>query len=938
MIVWKYLLIICIAATFAASRLVGASHAVAKLQPSATPGPLANDAVTLVGASTIRLLDDGAIEVWLSSSTPLSVSVDLFGLTGAEDRFWPVRFHSDEAALAPPNVQQFRLTIADAERPPPGRYRGTLTIRTSDGRSQLFPIILEIPWPQTADLVVAVPPVVALSGSLTATVTVTARDAHIRKLRVQPISIVGDDGQTMPTDLLRAPQPIDLDEHATRDLLLELAPLHDWQATGARTFTVTLMIVADNVPPVKQLLVLLLPGSGIEWQLVTPHVTPVFDTRGRTEIVSFDLWFTPHGSIPNTVKASLLRLTDADGGVWLPDRTIITDTTRPSSVLMGRQISLFFTGQSPLARGIYTGTLTLSTSSETQFVQFILVVPPRTIHVVAIDSMEVSPRVDITLTRLFPTPWMPCFIAHRAGWPWFFCGESPRGALPGVGLLPDRAASGLRWITVPPAVVANADGDTAMVVFDPAPSVGGLEPNALHVDVRTVDLSHTGTFTGATVIQSPDLPTHQPLQMRLRVSDLWVWPLLVIMAGVICGDWLARRRTLRQHPEYQRLRIEQLCAEALALRAGVAPQPLERELLAKLEDARARLVENDVAAAAAVCDAAMPVLEHLKILYAVADLRCEIADYQGRDRLYDDATAGRTYARLDDLLRQAQEAEPPAQARTILHEAHRLLQDYRSWFVPGRALIARAEFLLGPNDVRRADLKVAIDLLVGLQFERAARQAHSLIGGVIPSPLQLESASDDPELPQLVNFSVRCDDDESIRSVDVPLNFSVVWLTPPPAEIPGENAYRWRMTVVGETRTEEPGGPTRQYRFAVSGEHQVEVALPAANSYSAHRAQVTINIRPSPQVAARMSLRSARRLTTFGTMAAAALAGLIYIQVFTDAFGAPRDYLLAFVWGLGADLLNRSGAGAAMTLADRVRALFSTSSPDETDSTQPEKN
>jgi len=91
---------------------------------------------------------------------------------------------------------------------------------------------------------------------------------------------------------------------------------------------------------------------------------------------------------------------------------------------------------------------------------------------------------------------------------------------------------------------------------NPAPTTnGGPDPAVIRLNVKARNLERAGSFDTSVVVDSPGLAERKIIPLHINVSDVVIWPLLVIFAGVfaafivsqLSGKWRTRqlnRRTI----------------------------------------------------------------------------------------------------------------------------------------------------------------------------------------------------------------------------------------------------------------------------------------------------------------------------------------------------------------------------------------------------------
>ncbi|MBC8249196.1 MAG: hypothetical protein H8E90_05915, partial [Anaerolineales bacterium] len=561
--------------------------------------------------------------------------------------------------------------------------------------------------------------------------------------------------------------------------------------------------------------------------------------------MEFTLWFIAPDDKARDLKIVLSDLVKGDGTSVLPGARVITKEVSWTPPLMEKHFQLTFPPQTILNQGTYTGTLTIMAGDSMKSFTFNLVLPQRELAISDQREQGANPQVRLAFTRILPLSILPDALNDHNLLSVNF--EFPLG-LPRASdrlLIYEKEDTGpVRAISIPPAKVTNKAGAMGIVAFTPDAQAIGSDHPALTVDITAKGIRGTGLYTGTTTLRSPDLSSPRTLEVTLSVTDFFLWPLLVIVLGVVFSNWMASRVNLEQNPEYQQLLIEQVRQEALKLRASVAERPeyiksVETQVLELLDEATESLNLGDFGRAATKRTQADEELKKLRLLYAIHSLERETTDYRNGDPEPDQPKAKEVYQKLYQQLQAMMEearnkiAEGKmAEGQAQLDKAKEQFTDYKAHFREARERIEEAEKSIDENEPGWGALKEAREHFESLRFKQAFEMAVRA----------LQQAEEKVERAE-ITLTIDCITPEAFRFAGEPLEFVV---TPSRGDLGHEREeYTWYFNGQ-EKKTKEPRCshifPIRDHGGADKKEYTVKIdAVLGGQKIPSAEIKVTLN-------------------------------------------------------------------------------------------------
>jgi len=557
--------------------------------------------------------------------------------------------------------------------------------------------------------------------------------------------------------------------------------------------------------------------------LQTGRVIPGYDR----DTMEFTLWFIAPDDKARDLKIVLSDLVKGDGTSILPGTRVITKEVSWTPPLMEKRFQLTFPPQTILNQGTYTGTLTIMAGDSMKSFTFNLVLPQRELAISDQRDQGANPQVRLAFTRILPLSILPDALNDHNLLSVNF--EFPLG-LPRASdrlLIYEKEGAGpVRAISIPPAKVTNKAGAMGIVAFTPDAQAIGSDHPVLTVDITAKGIRGTGLYTGTTTLRSLDLSSSRTLEVTLSVTDFFLWPLLVIVLGVVFSNWMASRVDLEKNSEYQRLLIEQVRQEALKLRAGVAERPeyiksVETQVLELLDEATESLNLGDFGRAATKRTQAEEELKELRLLYAIHSLERETTDYRNGDPEPDQPKAKEVYQKLyQQLQAMMEEARNKitegkiTESQTKLDEVKGLFQDYKAHFREARERIEEAEKSIDENEPGWGALKEAKEHFESLRFRQAFEMAVRA----------LQQKKEGKVERKEITLTIDCITDKRFHFAGEPLEFVV---TPSRGELGQEREeYTWHFNGQ-EKKTKEPRCshifPIRDHGSADKKEYTVKI-------------------------------------------------------------------------------------------------------------------
>lgn len=432
----------------------------------------------------------------------------------------------------------------------------------------------------------------------------------------------------------------------------------------------------------------------------------------------------------------------------------------------------------------------------------------------------------------------------------------------------------------------------AVKVADRRTTTGAVGPGELlPLTISVENLRGAGDFTTNWQLSSASLASAAIFPLRVRVRDFFLWPLLVIAAGVAGSAWV---RTLldRDRPALvNRYRLQHLRAELdwYLPRAGAG----ETAVLTALEEALKRAEIWD-----AVGETALARTELTAAQGQMTDFRK--THLTARAVAYDREAALST--RLDKAVSRIPPPGPaPAPPSPLGLKGHE-----------ARELLNRAKEALDDDRVDAAGLRLGAAEILILALE----QATAPLAG---APALHAATVAIPRADRLALVASALPEERTAGEY-------VAFLVTGPAELLGRaSSFRWDF---GDHPPQgdilKGAGRDARHAYRAKGTYSVRATLldgdgePLQDSGGAELTAVTsVTIAPSPaERQAEFARRALRQLDVRVAMVAFVIATLsgFAARYWDQPFGTWNDYIQAFLWGFGITAVVQGFTGAVRQL------------------------
>jgi hypothetical protein len=488
------------------------------------------------------------------------------------------------------------------------------------------------------------------------------------------------------------------------------------------------------------------------------------------------------------------------------------------------------------------------------------------------------------------------------------------------------------------------------LVIDPAqpsgsntttPANGGTDPAAIRLNVNAKNLTRAGYFDTSVVIDSPSLAERKVIPLHINVSDIVVWPLLVILLGVfaaffvnqLSGKWrtrqLNRRTILRLQSELSRFRqvvkSPENAARVDAMWRGLRGVEDANELDDQSKvTAELEKIENDLTEFRK-----MFVEAKAQNQTDLSNLRHDIDLFQQQFKHLtpdDERNLHSLQDRLDDAKRLLNDdqvdyaSEKITSIKVLFADLRKALltryfedlqKSYNEVKVSSNAtdpaseaLISTISGLLDEGKLEEAgkqleELKLTIEQFTDAKKAPAGRGT---------APTELESP---PVLTRAERTRIAINTPPRDRTTDNTINFEII-----DSEnlVQADDVLRWNF---GEPGSQQEAGAKNSYKYREFGNYYVKVdILRGGNTIRSLEEPLTI-LPGANVVQSRQILRNIKRgdlLLSLIALVLAGLTGLLALYI-GQAFGTLSDYVVAFLWGFGIDNSVRGFAAVMSKLS-----------------------
>lgn len=467
---------------------------------------------------------------------------------------------------------------------------------------------------------------------------------------------------------------------------------------------------------------------------------------------------------------------------------------------------------------------------------------------------------------------------------------------------------------------------------------GGSDPAVIRLNVKAKNLAQAGAFDTSVVIDSPGLAERKIIPLHLSVSDVVVWPLLVIFAGVLgaflvsqlSGKWrtrqLNRRTILRLQSELSHFRRVVKSAKNAAivdamwrsLRSVEEANELDDQtkVTADLEKIEKELIEfrKTFADAKAKSQTDLGNLRHDIDLFAeqFKDLKPEderslhalIERLEDAKRLLDDDQADFAAEKIASIgvlfsdlrksllsryfedLQQRYNSEKATSGKTD-PACETLITEIKNLFAQGKLEEAGKQL---------EQLKLAIEQFIDANKPPGARAAA-------PTEFDAPPVMRSTERTRISIITLPRD-----RTTDNPIEFEIV--DPENLTQPAD-VFSWNFGEPGSQ--EEAVGKKNSHKYTEFANYDVTVDLIRANKTLSEPLTVLPGAKVVESRSILKNIKTGDLVLSLIAVVLASLTGLLALYI-GKSFGTISDYVVAFLWGFGIDSSIRGFAAVLAKL------------------------
>ena len=476
--------------------------------------------------------------------------------------------------------------------------------------------------------------------------------------------------------------------------------------------------------------------------------------------------------------------------------------------------------------------------------------------------------------------------------------------------------------------------------LDSAP-IDSIDPGGqIEVNVDFSGLKLTGNFVTDLIVSSPSLEKRQSIPIKLRVTDKWIFPLLIIFLGVLGGfftNYLSQKWKPRKENDY---RILKLRSELNELSRGIkAPEKVE-----KLYNIRQNLLNAEEQNDRGDADSVKPLLDKiqndldafrkLQVKEAAETLvetnslktEVELIESQLKNIKPDEATT------LQSILRQTETIKNQLSIGEVDTAKETFLNSQKSFseFRKGRL---RKELEEQQRQISTMQLQLSQNPKEEQQIESLSKEVEEAIsnGKFNEARQKLDERADTiknlasrvsrgarpisslttllPTFGQKQLLAAR----QEIVVLNQPENRTTLadihfQIKMPQNTIQSGDQFQWDF---GDGTPTQEGNESISHRFQRPGAFRVETRLIRSGQHVKSLSEV-VNILPGQVDESLQKIKRSILMSDFFisgiALILASLTGLLYLYV-GKPFGSLSDYLLALLWGFGLDNSVRGFAG-----------------------------
>lgn len=458
---------------------------------------------------------------------------------------------------------------------------------------------------------------------------------------------------------------------------------------------------------------------------------------------------------------------------------------------------------------------------------------------------------------------------------------------------------------------------------------GAPDPAVIRLNVKARNLERAGSFDTSVVVDSPGLAERKIIPLHINVSDVVIWPLLVIFAGVfaafivsqLAGKWrtrqLNRRTILRLQSELSNFRRVVKSPENAAKVDAMWRSLRSVEEANELDDQTTKVtadlakIENE--------------LNEFRKTFAEAKAKSQTDlgnlrhDIDRFGEQFKDLTAGdeqNLHAlsyRLDDAKRLLDDDQVDYASEKIASIGV-LFSDLRKsllsrYFDKLQKLYNEEKTSSGKTDPDSETLITEIKTLfdggkldeAGTKLERLKLTIEQFIDANKP-PAARSTATTELEAPPIhrsvERTRITITTPPGNRTTDNTINFEIV-----DAEnlIQDGDVFRWNFGEPGSQ--EEVTDKKRSHKYREADNYNVTVDVLRANNLVKSLSEPLTVLPGAKAVESRNILRNIKTgdlILSLIAVVLASLTGLLALYI-GHAFGTISDYVVAFLWGFGID-------------------------------------
>lgn len=458
---------------------------------------------------------------------------------------------------------------------------------------------------------------------------------------------------------------------------------------------------------------------------------------------------------------------------------------------------------------------------------------------------------------------------------------------------------------------------------------GAPDPAVIRLNVKARNLERAGSFDTSVVVDSPGLAERKIIPLHINVSDVVIWPLLVIFAGVfaafivsqLAGKWrtrqLNRRTILRLQSELSNFRRVVKSPENAAKVDAMWRSLRSVEEANELDDQTTKVtadlakIENE--------------LNEFRKTFAEAKAKSQTDlgnlrhDIDRFGEQFKDLTAGdeqNLHAlsyRLDDAKRLLDDDQVDYASEKITSIGV-LFSDLRKsllsrYFDKLQKLYNEEKTSSGKTDPDSETLITEIKTLfdggkldeAGTKLERLKLTIEQFIDANKP-PAARSTAATELEAPPIhrsvERTRITITTPPGNRTTDNTINFEIV-----DAEnlIQDGDVFRWNFGEPGSQ--EEVTDKKRSHKYREADNYNVTVDVLRANNLVKSLSEPLTVLPGAKAVESRNILRNIKTgdlILSLIAVVLASLTGLLALYI-GHAFGTISDYVVAFLWGFGID-------------------------------------